>query len=204
MFSKICNAIVTVMLIAIILVAGALTVPKWLGMEIYGVLSGSMEPAYPVGSVLYVADVDANEIQVGDPISFYLGNSETVATHRVIGIDKTAQTFSTKGDNNPAADGGAVSFQNLIGKPVLCIPMLGTLAAYIETDQGKLWCGVIVGFVIVLWILAALTEKKENKNKKKKAEDDGKHSEADIASPIPEQVETSPEEQLEGKAGDES
>lgn len=161
MISKICNACVTVILVLVILVAGVLVVPKWFGVQIYGVLSPSMEPAYPVGSVVYVVDAEATAIKVGDPITFTIGSGETIATHRVVAIDPAAQAFVTKGDNNDAVDGSPVSFSQLVGKPVFCIPMLGALASYVKTTPGMIWCGVIVAFVIVLSILGSLAGKKK-------------------------------------------
>ena len=40
-------------IIAVIVLCIPLTVPKFLGMDSYSVISGSMEPAIPTGSLVY-------------------------------------------------------------------------------------------------------------------------------------------------------
>ena len=107
----------TLLLIILIAMAAILFLPKLLGMTPLAVLSGSMEPTYHVGSLVYVKDADPAEVQVGDPITFKISD-DTMVTHRVVAIDTEAQTFQTKGDANDNVDGGAVAYQNLVGKPV--------------------------------------------------------------------------------------
>ena len=57
-----------------------------MGLKTYKVLSGSMEPEYHVGSVVYVEKSSIDDIEVGDVITFYI-NDNTVVTHRVIDKD---------------------------------------------------------------------------------------------------------------------
>ena len=58
--------------LACVLLAVALAAPRVLGLTPFVVLSGSMEPTYPVGSLVYVRSVDASELRVGDPVTFTL------------------------------------------------------------------------------------------------------------------------------------
>ena len=60
------------------------------------VLSGSMEPTYHVGGLVFVQKVDPSDVEVGDSITFTIGN-DTVVTHRVIEVNKEEQSFKTKG-----------------------------------------------------------------------------------------------------------
>ena len=53
--------------------------PVAFGYMPYVVLSGSMEPVYPVGSLIYVAPVDANSLEPGDAITF--DRNDAVVTH---------------------------------------------------------------------------------------------------------------------------
>lgn len=63
--------IITWLFIGISLILTALfTIPSLFGYMPYVVLSGSMEPVYPVGSLIYVAPVDANSLEPGDAITF--------------------------------------------------------------------------------------------------------------------------------------
>lgn len=67
----------------VVLFAVLLIGVRLFGVQVYSVISGSMEPEYPVGSLIYVKEVKPSEVQVGDVITFVLSN-KTPATHRVI------------------------------------------------------------------------------------------------------------------------
>ena len=72
------------------------------------------------------------------------------------------ETFITKGDNNDTVDSSPVSFERLIGKVVLCIPMLGYVADFIQSTNGIIaGVGAIV-IVFALWFLSDYF-KKHNK-----------------------------------------
>ena len=45
------------------------------GIQVFGVLTGSMEPSYPTGSLIYVKDVEPQELKLGDPVTFYLAGT---------------------------------------------------------------------------------------------------------------------------------
>ena len=53
-FKKIWNVVSTVLVAAVVLLAVLLVGVRLFGLQVYTVLSGSMEPAYPVGSLIYV------------------------------------------------------------------------------------------------------------------------------------------------------
>ncbi len=160
--SKILNLIATLIVVVIVVVCGALVVPKAFGYQMYGILSGSMEPKYPVGSLIYVEPVEASEVEVGDVITFKMAaDSDVVATHRVVEKDDTNEAFTTKGDNNDNIDSSPVSYQRLIGKAVLCIPMLGYIADFIQSSAGMVAGVSAIVLVFVLWFLADYLKKKE-------------------------------------------
>lgn len=144
----------TVLLVILILAAAILFLPRFLGMTPLAVLSGSMEPTYHVGSLIYVKDADPSSVQVGDPITFKISD-DTMVTHRVVAIDQEAQTFQTKGDANDNVDGGAVAYENLVGKPVFTIPMMGYLAVYANTTAGMI---IMVTIILVILILTFLPD----------------------------------------------
>ena len=62
-FPALCSVIGTLMLLVVIAAALPLTVPNFMGYEIYNVVSGSMEPTVPVGSIIYVKEIDPVEVQ---------------------------------------------------------------------------------------------------------------------------------------------
>lgn len=132
---KIWNAVSWVLVTAVVVLAVLLAGVRLVGITPYAVLSGSMEPTYPVGSLIYVKDADPEDIQVGDPITFVLNEDLVVATHRVIDIDEENGYFYTKGDANDAPDGAPVLFENLVGKPVFCVPELGYFSDWITNPR---------------------------------------------------------------------
>ncbi|MDD2955438.1 MAG: signal peptidase I [Oscillospiraceae bacterium] len=148
---KICSGLLA---IAAALAAVILVLPRAVGWKPFSVLSGSMEPVYPVGSLIYVKSVPAQEIQVGDVITFAISEKMAV-THRVTAIDEARQRFVTKGDANDVEDLSPVSFQNLIGRPVFSIPALGYVSGFLETARGKI---VAISAFLVLAILMFLPD----------------------------------------------
>lgn len=151
---KIYHILTSLILVILIALAAILFLPKLLGMTPLAVLSGSMEPTYHVGSLIYVKDADPQDVQIGDPITFKISD-DTMVTHRVVAIDTEAQTFQTKGDANDNVDGGAVAYENLVGKPVFTIPYMGYLAVYANTTTGMI---VMVTVILVILILTFLPD----------------------------------------------
>lgn len=88
---KIWNAFTTLLVVFMLLLAVALVGVRVVGLTPFTVLSGSMEPAYHVGSLIYVKQTDPATIKVGDPITFVVNDDLLVATHRVVDIE----TFTT-------------------------------------------------------------------------------------------------------------
>ena len=86
--------IITWLFIGISLILTALfTIPSLFGYMPYVVLSGSMEPVYPVGSLIYVAPVDANSLEPGDAITF--DRNDAVVTHQVYEVNADSKTVMT-------------------------------------------------------------------------------------------------------------
>ena len=126
----------TFLVVLIALLAAALAGVRLIGLTPYAVLSGSMEPTYHVGSLIYVKSVDPQKVQVGDPITFVMDEYSDVATHRVIRIDTDNKLFYTKGDANESEDGAPVYWPNLIGVPIFSIPYLGYFSNFVQHPPG--------------------------------------------------------------------
>lgn len=165
------SVLVGVVVIFAILLIGV----RLFGIQVYSVISGSMEPEYPVGALIYVKEVKPSEVEVGDVITFVLSN-ETPATHRVIAIDKEAQLFYTQGDANYQIneetgekvymEDPPVHFNNLIGKPVFKIPVLGYIAYYIQHPPG-MYIAIAAGAILLILVFLPDLLKSEKKETKK-------------------------------------
>ena len=161
-FKKIWNIISTVLVILVVLCAVFLMGSRLLGYQVYTVLSGSMEPEYSVGDLLYVKKTDVNNIKVGDPITFVLNEELVVATHRVVRIDTEKQHFYTKGDANQTEDSSPVHFNNVIGVPKFSIPLLGYVSDYIQNPPGMyITIGAGVVLVVLVFLPDIIVKKKE-------------------------------------------
>ena len=109
------NILTTVLAVVVVGLAVLLVGVRLVGLTPYVVLSGSMEPTYPTGALIYVKDVKPQDVKGGDPITFVLNEELTVATHRVIEVNTADGWFRTQGDANDSPDGSPVLFENLIG-----------------------------------------------------------------------------------------
>ncbi len=172
---KICNSITTVIVIIALILAMLLVGVRIFGLQVYTVLSGSMEPVYHTGSVIYVKSVDdPAALEEDTVITFYLGGT-TVATHRIIEVVQSEEgvSYRTKGDANDVEDGGLVDPRNIIGTPVFTIPKLGYLISFIQTKPGRMFTIALVAFTILLGLIPdILCDERDDKKKKaaKKAE----------------------------------
>lgn len=130
-----CSLIGTLMLLVVIGLAVPLTVPNYMGYQVYNVVSGSMEPTIPIGSVIYVKGRDPVEIEKGDIIAFRSGDS--VIMHRVVDNKIVEGTFTTKGDANDTEDINEVPYASLVGIVERHIPVLGQILILFGSTFGR-------------------------------------------------------------------
>ena len=160
-WNVISNVLIVLVVVAAVLFVGV----RLVGLEPYVVLSGSMEPTYHVGSLIYVTKVDPLTLKEGDPVTFMI-NKNTVATHRIIQVipdedDPTVVRFLTQGDNNDIDDGTPIHSNNVIGKPVFTIPYLGYIVNFIQVPPGR-----YIAFAVCIILVASVMFGGEGKNTK--------------------------------------
>lgn len=173
--AKILNFTGQLILFVVIIMCLPLTVPRLFGFEVYNVVSGSMEPEIPVGSIVIVNEMDSEEIVEGDIIAFYSpSNPEATITHRVLEKDDAMQEFTTKGDANAEKDLAPIPYACLIGRVDFYMPYVGNIYAQFVSDSGKLVVIGIVIFAVVLQIISLYLptgKKKSVPSEKEKKED---------------------------------
>lgn len=158
---KIWGVVSTVLVIAVVLCAVFLMGSRLLGHQVYTVLSGSMEPKYSPGDLLYVQKTDPRDIKVGDDITFILNEDLVIATHQVIAIDAEKQHFYTKGLANEVEDAAPVHFNNVLGVPQFAIPKLGYVSNFIQNPPGTYITIAACAVLIILAFLPDMIGKKE-------------------------------------------
>lgn len=145
---------------AVVALALALTVvPAVAGGHTLTVLSGSMVPALPVGSVVVDRPQPADSLRVGDIVTYSTtaptsGKAELV-THRIVAIDTShgSPVFTTRGDANNVADARPVAADQVRGKVWYHVPYIGTARNVLLTKGTALIAGAAVLFIAGIWIL---------------------------------------------------
>lgn len=160
MLKKICNILSTLIMVILICIVSILCVPKIMGMETLAVISGSMEPYIPIGSLVIINETSFADLNIGDVVTYRL-NDETLVTHRIESINKEKKEVITKGDANESNDGNPISFDRIVGKLMWSVPFLGYLTIYMKTPLGiAIMCGIVF-ILVLLYFLPSVFEKDE-------------------------------------------
>lgn len=172
MFAKVWNALLTCLVVVAAFLAIAFGGVRLAGLSPFAVLSGSMEPELPVGSLIYVKPVDPTEVHVGDAITFRL-ESGTLVTHEVYEIDAETHEFRTHGianvdsQGNISPDAAPVPWSSLVGSVVACVPLLGYINVFITQPPGIFV--VVTGVAVVIGVSIVLELVDMGKREKRKA-----------------------------------
>ena len=136
------------------------------GLRSFVVVSGSMEPAIRLGSI--VLTKSATNYKTGDVVSFNNKAGQTV-THRIMEtkISPDGQSFILKGDANNTADGEEVKKREVIGKVYLAIPYLGRMVAFLRTLPGFLFLIIIPSVIFIGWEIINIKREMEKEIEKK-------------------------------------
>lgn len=119
-----------------------------------------MEPAIPTGSIVYVKNVEASEIDQDEVIAFYSDNDTgAIITHRVVKNQVVSGQFITKGDANEKEDVTPVDYDRLIGKVVFSMPVLGSILAIVAEPVGKIGTVCLIVAAVFLRIVGDKLEK---------------------------------------------
>ncbi len=150
------GAINTLLVMVIIGALVMLVVPGLMGANLLMVVSQSMEPTVPMGSIVVSYPMTVpDEIGVGDVITYSvadLGGEAILITHRVVDvIRKDAEVrYRTQGDGVNEPDTVLVSPDKIIGKMWFSLPLVGYLVAFIRTPIGYL---TLIGLPALLFIV---------------------------------------------------
>lgn len=168
--AKLANSLITCLVVLTVMLSVLLVGVRLIGLIPYAVLSGSMEPVYPVGALIYVKSVDYKDLEVGDDIT-YMISENTVVTHRIIEVlvdeeDPDTIRYFTQGIANDVPDGTSVHYKNIIGKPLFSIPYLGYVSHYIQHPPG-MYVAIAAGAILILLVFLPDIFSDEDKKKQK-------------------------------------
>lgn len=140
----------------------ALFGPGLAGYDSYVVVSGSMEPTIPVGSIVYSKHGDPALMRAGDVIVFNNDDSRSTApvTHRIVTNNPLTGTITTKGDHNENEDADIVTYDNVLGKVEAHMPHLGLVSIMFTSSLGKI---VAVILLAEGWLLVEIGRRLKNR-----------------------------------------
>ena len=138
-----CNFIGIVIILMVIAFCLILILPNQFGYQVFNVVSGSMEPEIPVGSMIFVDNTAPEEVAVGQIIAFQSGGS--VVAHRVVENQSVVGEFVTKGDANDTEDINTIPYSALIGRVAYHVPRIGQFMMVYTSPIGKVY---VLGFAL--------------------------------------------------------
>ena len=159
--------IVTILVSAVLFARNDSNDKSIFGFRYYTVLTPSMTPTIPVGSMVFVKLIDAEELKVGDVITYTASaDGRIVVTHRINEIleGNNELKFITKGDANDTTDLNPVGSSQVIGRVSIFIPYLGSVMSYVQRNLGLVIIS-IVAFILILELISYLLSKHKTANK---------------------------------------
>jgi signal peptidase I len=142
---------IAAVLFALILVL--VIIPRVTGSTPYTILTSSMVPVMPPGTIVVDRPEPFSAIRVGDVLTYQIASGQpAVVTHRVIGInveEDGSQTLTMKGDANPSPDVRHIISKQVRGVVWYSIPLIGYIGAVGSADGRSVIARVIGGGLIV-------------------------------------------------------
>jgi signal peptidase I len=126
--------------------------PMLLPFQTFSVLSGSMQPNIPTGSVVVVTRVAAGDVKVGDVITFQPPGRSNFVTHRVQTLDNSSglPVVTTKGDANVTADPWKLTLRGSGWRYLFTIPLAGYVLSAAQSGFGRLALVLLPGLGLAL------------------------------------------------------
>ncbi len=139
------------LLIAVPVFLAGIIIAGMAGVRFLCVVSGSMEPELPVGSLIIAVPENPADIRPGDNAVFTSG--ACTVTHKVLENDTQNGFLKTKGISGGLED-APVAYSSVLGVEKLCIPALGKILAPVMTRRGKIIMMTAASAAAVIFIMA--------------------------------------------------
>ena len=156
-----------VLLVVIALALIVIVVPKAAGATPLTVLTSSMEPGLPPGTLVVVRPTHVDDLAIGDVVTYQIQPGEpAVVTHRIIALNASTggdRSFTLQGDNNSAPDAEPVLAEQIQGSVWYAVPLVGYVSLAMN-GENRSWivpaASVLLfayaGFMIAGGTMAAL------------------------------------------------
>ena len=158
----------------LVIVAGLavvlIVVPKATGSIPLTVLTQSMDPTLPPGTLLVVRPTPAQDIRIGDVVTYQITSGQpAVISHRVVSVASSsdgARTFVLKGDNNALADPTPVTTAQIRGVVWYSLPDVGLVNQLVNGSRSWLVpaiAGVLLAYGAVMVTVGVVSAARKRK-----------------------------------------
>ena len=152
---------------AVSLLAAVVVVPRLAGATPYTILTSSMRPHMPPGTLVVAKTVDPATLHTGDVITYQLRSGQPdVVTHRIVGVGQDGRgerLFTMKGDNNPTTDPAPARAVQIRGKVWYSVPYVGYLNQVITGRQHIIAVYVVAGLLLAYALFMTLSSVRDRR-----------------------------------------
>jgi len=137
-----------IVVVALLLIVSVLPITG--NYKVMTVISGSMQPAIKMGSVVIVKP--ASDYQIGDVITFGpYSKTKVPTTHRIydIKVEGGQPVYITKGDVNNAPDSREIKKSDIVGKVLFSVPYMGYAVDFAKKPMGFALIIIVPAAIII-------------------------------------------------------
>lgn len=149
----------------------AVVIPTLAGGTALTVLTGSMRPGLPPGTLIVIRPAEPKSLRIGDVVTYQIESGKpAVVTHRIVGVSFDGhghRLFTTRGDANGSDDPRPVRTVQIKGEEWYSIPHLGWVNALLSPQERGIGRLAIAGalFVYALWMLIGSIHGRRNRRR---------------------------------------
>jgi len=163
----------------LLLVAGLavvlIVVPKATGSTPLTVLTQSMDPTLPPGTLLVVRPTPVEDIRIGDVVTYQITSGQpAVISHRVVSVASSSdgsRTFTLKGDNNALADPAPVTAAQVRGVVWYSLPDVGLVNQLVNGSRSWLIpaiAGVLLAYGAVMVTIGIVSAARRRRRRRRR------------------------------------
>lgn len=167
--SKFLKVIVNLVVLFSIVVAAALLVPPFVGIDTVMNDNTNTETNIPVGSVAYGKEIKVKELKKKDRIIYSEGSSTYV--YEITDMDASAGAYEVKDPYSKSSEAEVVTLQKSVPKVAVVVPFIGYAAIALQSKEGLIVIGLGIVLLIILFILSELWRKEDDDDEDDEEED---------------------------------
>lgn len=175
--SKFLKVIVNLVVLFSIVVAAALLVPPFAGIDTVMNDNTNTETNIPVGSVAYGKEIKVKELKKKDWIIYSEGSSTYV--YEITDMDASAGAYEVKDPYSKSSEAEVVTLQKSVPKVAVVVPFIGYAAIALQSKEGLIVIGLGIVLLIILFILSELWRKDDDDDDEDDEEEDNEEDDDD-------------------------